>query len=170
MTIDGRQGGYSNGALDIETAMWMLQFGASDAINMDGGGSTAMYMADCAGNPVRLNHSSLLAARGAERIIGDHFGVYAKPLSSFISNIAVIPGETSAIVTWDTPAPANSQVEYGLTANLGSSSPLDSTFVTSHSVTLSGLAPGTRYFYRVDSSDGVNQYSSACVGAFLTTN
>src|SRR5438552_1559301 len=84
MTIDGRQptsgggscgaGQYSNGALDAETAMWLLQFGAWNAINMDGGGSTAMYMADCAGNPVALNHSSLIGGIGRERYLGDHFG------------------------------------------------------------------------------------------------
>ena len=169
MTIDGRQPGYSDGALDAESAMWLLQFGGWDGINMDGGGSTAMYMADCAGNPVALNHSSLLAARGAERIIGDHFGVYAKPLSSFISNVSVTPGDTTATVTWDTLAPASSQVQYGLNSNLGNSTAVDATPVTSHSVVVSGLIPGTRYFYRVNSSDGATLYST-CVGSFYTTN
>src|SRR5205807_9265281 len=97
MTIDGRQGTseginppYSVGAVDQESAMWLLQFGAWDAINMDGGGSTAMYMADCSGNPLALNHSSLLASvsRPHERLIGSHFGVYAPPLSTFISGVA----------------------------------------------------------------------------------
>src|SRR6185369_15805781 len=74
LTIDGRQQGYSDGALDTETAYWMLQFGAWNAINMDGGGSTAMYMADSAGNPVGLNHSSYLPAYGHERYVGSHFG------------------------------------------------------------------------------------------------
>src|SRR5947207_7141480 len=64
LTIDGRQGGYSDGAIDSECGTWMLQFGAWDAINMDGGGSTAMYMANCAGNPVSLNHSSYVSGYG----------------------------------------------------------------------------------------------------------
>src|SRR5205814_1645742 len=58
MTIDGWQAGYSDGALDPETAMWLLQFGAWDAINLDGGGSTAMYRSDCGSEPAPVNHSS----------------------------------------------------------------------------------------------------------------
>ena len=38
MVIDGRQSGYSTGAIDRESGQWMLLFGAADAINMDGGG------------------------------------------------------------------------------------------------------------------------------------
>src|SRR5262249_31648024 len=37
-TIDGRQGGYSDGATDVQSALWMQEYGAADAINMDGGG------------------------------------------------------------------------------------------------------------------------------------
>ena len=170
MTIDGRQGGYSDGALDADSAAWLLQFGAWNAINMDGGGSTAMYMADCVGNPVALNHSSLVAARGSERILGDHFGVYAKPLPSFINNIAAVPGQTTATITWTTASPASSQVGYGLTRSFGTLSAYDPTLSTNHSVTLSGLTPATRYFYQVLSSDGPTQYSSACGAPFLTTN
>jgi len=180
MTIDGRQpdtsgtpcgSGYSNGALDAETAMWMLQFEVWDAINMDGGGSTAMYMADCAGNPVALNHSSLIGNLGRERYLGAHFGVYAQPLQGPLFNIVATPGATNAIVTWNTANGADSQVEYGLTTSYGTFTTLDNTFVTSHTVTLSGLNQSTRYYYRVRSSDGINQYISTCgILSFTTTN
>ncbi len=169
MTIDGRQGGYSDGAVDVETAMWMLQFGAWDALNMDGGGSTAMYRADCAGNPAPVNHSSYVVAYGRERILGDHFGVYAQPLPAFINNVVATPAMTTAEITWTTVAPASSQIEYGLTSSYGTLSALDSTLVTSHDVTLSGLAPGKRYFYRTISSDGATNYNS-CAETFFTTN
>jgi len=82
LTIDGRQNGYSDGALDAETGLWMYHFGAWDAINMDGGGSTAIYRADAAGNPVPLTHSSYVAGSGRERFIGSHFGVFAQPLQT----------------------------------------------------------------------------------------
>ena len=170
MTIDGRQPGYSDGAYDWETAIWLLQFGAWNAINMDGGGSTAMYMADCVGNPLPLNHSSLLAARGRERIIGSHLGVHAKPLPEFISNISAVAGQTTASITWTTVSPASSQVDYGVTPSYGTFSTFDPTPTTSHTVTLTGLTPSTRYFYQVLSSDGTTDYSSGCALPFTTTN
>ena len=167
MTIDGRQNGYSDGALDTETAYWMLQFGAWNAINMDGGGSTAMYMADTAGNPVGLNHSSYLFASGHERYIGSHFGVSAKPLPGFINDVIALPDDTTATVMWGTTNPATSLVQYGPTTSLGSATPYSAAMVTNHSALLTNLSPGTGYYYRVFSSDGASQYSSGFM--FFTT-
>lgn len=42
LVIDGRQSGYSNGALDWETAKWLQKLGAWDGANLDGGGSSCM--------------------------------------------------------------------------------------------------------------------------------
>src|SRR5229473_4120056 len=70
ITIDGRQDPYSDGALDPETADWLIRFGSYNAINLDGGGSTTMVMADCHGNPIRLNIPSDVVARGQERVLG----------------------------------------------------------------------------------------------------
>ena len=171
MVIDGRQSGYSDGANDADGGMWMLLFGAADAVNMDGGGSAAMYMADCAGNPQPLGHSSYVASKNRERITGNHLGIHALPLDSFNSNIAVAPGSTTATITWTTPTNATSQVEYGLTTAYGTFSPLDSTPVTAHSVTLSGLNGGVKYYYRVISTVGLDVYPSACgTASFTTTN
>ena len=118
MTIDGRQSGYSDGALDNETGYWLLQFGAWNVISMDGGGSTALYMSDSAGNPVAINHSSYLPAYGRERYIGSHFGVYAKPLPGFFNDLNVLPSDTAATITFTTIDPATTQLEYGTTTNL----------------------------------------------------
>jgi fibronectin type 3 domain-containing protein len=60
---------------------------------------------------------------------------------------------SSAIVTWTTNKPGNSQVEYGTTTSYGSMTPLDSTLVTNHSQTLTNLNPGTTYNYRIRSVD-----------------
>ena len=169
MTIDGRQPGYSDGALDTETAYWIMQFGAWNAINMDGGGSTSMYMSDAAGNPVGLNHSSYLAAYGHERYIGSHFGVYAKPVPGFINDVRPQPDDTSATITWTTTSPATSLVQYGLTPSLGSTSDYSAGMQTNHAALLTGLLPGAGYYYQVVSSDGANQYQSD-VFFFTTVN
>jgi exopolysaccharide biosynthesis protein len=43
-TVDGRQPGVSVGMSLAELASLLLEFGASDAINLDGGGSTTMVV------------------------------------------------------------------------------------------------------------------------------
>ena len=72
-----------------------------------------------------------------------------------ITNIqATSIATNSATITWDTVGqPATSQVKYGATMSYGNTTPLDSNLVTSHSVALSGLTPGTTYHYQVISTN-----------------
>jgi len=46
MTVDGRQPGFSEGMSLYELAEFLLDFGANDALNLDGGGSTTMIIDD----------------------------------------------------------------------------------------------------------------------------
>src|SRR2546430_13747230 len=79
------------------------------------------------------------------------------PTTLTISNaVTANATPTSVGVDWQTSAPANSQVEYGTTTNYGSTTPIDSTMVTSHQLTVSGLNPGTTYHCRVHSTDARN--------------
>src|SRR5262249_14610176 len=142
MSIDGRQPGYSEGAKDEESAWWAMQVGMWDAINMDGGGSAAMYTTDTNGAPVALNHSSYVATYGRERYVGSHLGVYARRLSAFITGLAAQGGYTNALLSWTTLSNATTQVEYGLTTTYGSSTTLDPALTTNHVVSLPGLIPG----------------------------
>jgi hypothetical protein len=68
---------------------------------------------------------------------------------------------TSAVVTWTTDQPSSSQVKYGSTTSYGTVSALSSSLVTSHSVTLNGLTPGTTYNYAVLSADAAGTATSA---------
>ncbi|MDF2710411.1 MAG: N-acetylglucosamine-phosphodiester alpha-N-acetylglucosaminidase-like protein [Nonomuraea muscovyensis] len=61
-TVDGRQPGVTVGASFVEAAQFMRWLGARDAINLDGGGSTAMVVKDKV-----VNRPS----DGAERPVGD---------------------------------------------------------------------------------------------------
>jgi hypothetical protein len=60
---------------------------------------------------------------------------------------------SGATIKWTTNEPSNSQVDYGLTT-YGSSSALNASLVTSHTVSLSGLAQASAYHARVRSRDG----------------
>src|SRR5206468_12421921 len=88
------------------------------------------------------------------------------PVLPFLTNLVVNPGETTALITWTSLSNSSSQVQYGLTTNLGSSTALDATPVTNHSVALSGLLELTNYYFRVLSSLGATQYTAA--GTFTT--
>ena len=158
MTIDGRQTGWSDGADFYNTGLWLQRFGAHDGINIDGGGSTTMVMADCGGKAVRLNRSSFVFSYGRERNTGHNFGVRAKPLTTDIKELAVSPGSTTATLTWRTEIPTTAQVEYGLTASYGSITPFDGRLLKRHAVTLNSLNSGTNYFYRINSSG----FTQAC--------
>jgi hypothetical protein len=71
-------------------------------------------------------------------------------------------------ITWATDELANSYVEYGLTTSYGNQTTPDSSFVTSHSRTLSGLLAGTLYNYRVKSGDADRNVATSANFAFTT--
>jgi len=59
---------------------------------------------------------------------------------------------SGASITWTTNLSSDSQVEYGTTGSYGLSTTVNSTLVTNHSASLSGLAAGTTYHFRVKSN------------------
>lgn len=72
MTVDGRQPGVSLGCTQNETGKLLLAAGASDAINMDGGGSSTLIYWDTQ----KKTMVSLCRHRmGYERIVGSNIGI-----------------------------------------------------------------------------------------------
>lgn len=63
-------------------------------------------------------------------------------------------GKTEMIIVWRTKEPGDSRVDYGKFPRYDTSV-YESTLVTHHAVTLRGLYPGTRYYYRVFTDDRV---------------
>jgi chitodextrinase len=71
-----------------------------------------------------------------------------------ISNIVVSNiTETSAVVSWLTDEPSNTQLSYGLNTNYELSEPTDNSYVTSHTVSIDGLNPATTYHVKLKSAD-----------------
>jgi glucose/arabinose dehydrogenase len=89
------------------------------------------------------------------------------PLISLVTATSIT--STSATITWTTDQAASSQVNYGTTTAYGSQSPLNTTLVTAHSVTLTGLSPGTAYNFDVFSANGSNTPATSGNFTFATT-
>ena len=73
VVIDGRQAPYSAGTTLRETAEIMLALGARDAINLDGGGSSALVYRDPATNTLRVANRP--SDPTGERAVGDALGI-----------------------------------------------------------------------------------------------
>ncbi|MBQ9771712.1 MAG: phosphodiester glycosidase family protein [Lentisphaeria bacterium] len=74
--VDGRQPDWSMGMTCKEAGLWLLAAGASDAINMDGGGSTTLIYWD------KKKKTMVSLCRHSksryERVVGSNFGIYLK--------------------------------------------------------------------------------------------
>lgn len=81
------------------------------------------------------------------------------------SGPSVSTGTVTATVTWGTNEASDTVVELGPTPSLGRIV-LDSGMVTSHALTVSGLAPGMLYHYRVSSTDAGGNRVTSSIGTF----
>lgn len=73
----------------------------------------------------------------------------------------------SATIAWTTNETADTQVEYGTSTAYGSTTTLNTAMVTSHSQQVTGLTPGTPYFFRVRSKDAAGNLATS-TGTFTT--
>jgi hypothetical protein len=82
MTVDGRQTGISEGLTLMEMASVMINtYGVTNAINLDGGGSTTMVM-NFYGDGLASQVVNV-PSEGIERAVGTNFGVFALPNGDF---------------------------------------------------------------------------------------
>lgn len=97
------------------------------------------------------------------------FSTTAAPAPVVSSVAATSISTTSATITWTTDQASSSQVKYGTTASYGSTSSLSSSLVTSHSLTLTGLTPGTTYDYAAVSANSAGASTTSGNFTFATT-
>ena len=107
----------------------------------------------CAVSAVILSCSAAFLS-GCSGLVSSANTTPPPPSTLVITNVQAASITTSSSqVVWTTNVPADSSVDYGITTAYGNSTPVDSAMVTSHQVTLSGLAAGTTYYYQVNSTD-----------------
>jgi len=101
----------------------------------------------------------LLASFGFAGCAGLVSGNNGNPTPTTLAITNVLAGcatTSSCQVDWATNVAANTAVDYGTSTTYGSTTPVDPAMVTSHQVVLSGLTPGTVYYYQVRSTDSKN--------------
>ena len=77
VVVDGRQAGYSKGATIEELAQILLDNGADNALELDGGGSSTLVL-NKDGSPVVLNSPIHQGIPGRERPVATHIGFKIK--------------------------------------------------------------------------------------------
>lgn len=117
------------------------------------------------GNPIAY---STRTVKGMEYALfaaesGDYVASYeTESTPPVISGIAAHPlGGGVATITWLTNEPADSHVEYGVAPNALTGNADDAGLLTSHSLELTGLLPGTSYYFRVRSADAVGNSATS---------
>ncbi len=82
--VDGRQEGYSEGITLPELASELVALGAHEALNFDGGGSTAIAV-EARGAASVLNSPIQARVPTHQRPVANHLGIYARPLARGLS-------------------------------------------------------------------------------------
>ena len=82
------------------------------------------------------------------------FGIDTTPIEISNPDVEVLPGGTTARVTWTTDVPGTSQVDYGEDVDYLGGTVTKDALVTAHEVILTGLSPETFYHYKLTSVDG----------------
>jgi hypothetical protein len=107
------------------------------------------YTLDAVGNRKQLDETLAVPGFGGLAQTRSTYGyenlyrLKSADSASLIS--AVLPvglAPSSVTITWETAAPSSSQVQYGTTSSLGSTTSLDATLVTTHLIALFGRLVG----------------------------
>jgi hypothetical protein len=170
--LDGRNGSsFQSLTWNANTLNFTVQVG-SGANNLQG---MLPYNA-AVGQLVSLTVDGTPVAFSTETIKGIDYAFFPANLGNYaatygvdvappvISNITATPNpDGTATISWTTDEPANSRVDYDVTSDPLSLNQSTTPFVTSHSMTLSGLLAGMTYYYRVTSEDAASNSTTAPV-------
>ena len=117
------------------------------------------------GSPVSFTKQTI---KGIEYAFFDaSAGIYAVTYAPdetgpVITNVSALADPAgTALITWTTDEPSDSQVDYGTTQDTLGTAVSNASLVTSHQINLTGLTHSQTYYYRVistDSSDNLTTY------------
>ncbi|HYE58470.1 MAG TPA: fibronectin type III domain-containing protein, partial [Rhodothermales bacterium] len=156
---------------------WTTDKAAKGALTVTGGGTTKTVSETTFGTAHSLTVTGLqpstaytytITARaqdadpstpGADASVSGTFTTTARDVTPpVISNVQVTPTTNTATVAWATNEPADSRIEYGVSDY--SLVATDTARKTAHSITLTGLTPGTTYKLRLKGTDAYGNTGS----------
>ena len=121
-----------------------------------------------------ITHNGASVAYTTQTIKGVEYAFFAASAGNYaatyavdstppiISSLTAIPNsDGTATITWTTNEASDSRVNYGTASNALTLNVTDAALVTAHSVTLTGLAANTTYYYRVSSTDAANNTATS---------
>jgi len=88
------------------------------------------------------------------------------PTISSVNATSITP--TTAVITWETDEKATSLVKYGTSSGSYPYSKEDTSYTTSHSITLTDLSPNTTYYFLVNSTDKAGNPAQSTEYSFNT--
>jgi hypothetical protein len=167
--LDGRN---ASSFANVATSAGRLTFSLNR--NAKARGLEAMVPASSPAGPLsRLTRNGQAVSRSARTVKGVDYLVFDAAAGDYVATYAPdarapeisgvtasADGEGHATVAWTTDEPASSRVDYGRTTALGSQVS-DAARVNAHKLELTGLSPGTTYFFRVRSVDAAGNAADA---------
>lgn len=171
--IGGFDGGGPNGFRNVAAARWGADWefgGGADhsfdpqVIDLVGEANLAQQVAEL-GSYTASTPATIVAAVD---VTFAALGFTPDTTAPTITALAQIPTFNSVTITWNTDEPANTTVEWGTVSGTYPSKLSKDEFVTSHSVTITGLTEQTTYYYRVRSSDIADNLATSTERQFTT--
>jgi hypothetical protein len=175
--LDGRNGS-SLGSVAFNAGVLTFTINAAAGSN----GLTAMVPAQARGGAlIGISRDGLAVSSATQVVKGVVYAIFDAAAGSYtatyavdvtppvISGVTATPGlGNTAAITWTTDKPADSRVDYALSASALTSHAAGAPSTTTHSVVLTGLAPLTTYFYRVTSTDAAGNSAASAILSFAT--
>jgi hypothetical protein len=108
------------------------------------------------------------AASGMAAAMSEVATFLAKDAAPTITNLAATTTQTTATVTWTTDKATDSTVLYGLTPDALPFSATGNAGATAHTVTITGLTPGTTYYFVAQSGSATIATGTSTPSFFAT--
>ena len=141
-----------------------------DQVHIGHYGNTGSFFAKSLVDDFRIYNKALSASDVTA--LYNYAGETSDPIDTTPPSISSVDvssiGENQATVSWTTNEDSDGQVEYGVTSGYGSYTTLNTSKVTSHSETISGLAADTEYSFRVISADASGNKTLSSGSKFTT--
>lgn len=147
---------------------WINQTSSGSAVSMSLGVGTHTF--ELIGNAAGVVVDRLIVTSSTTCVpsgTGDNCAETTPPVISSIASSNVT--HNRATVTWSTNEAADTQVQYGPTTSYGSTTTLNTSLITSHSVNITSLNAGTTYHYRVVSNDQAGNQTISVDNTFTTS-